>query len=148
MSCVSVLTVQKSVLNQQHSRKNRKTVGRSTPRFMTQLRLLTLFHLLKVEDPRLLKYFVPFILFTKLKGVSIHHSKHTNHTSCKLSLNSFNFPAMAGTLALSNDIKEACKRKKQKVGRSSKQKFLNHLTTEINYLGKIRVLRHGRTFTR
>ena len=62
------------------------------------------------------------------------------------SLNSFNFPAIAATLALSNDIKDVCKRKKHKVGRSSKQNFLKHL--DINYLGKVRVLRHGRTFTR
>lgn len=110
--------------------------------------LLKLPHLLKVEDPRLLKYFVPIILSTKLKGVSIHHSEHTNHTSCKLSLNSFNFPAIAATLALSNDIKEVCKRKKHKVGRSTKQEFLKHLTADLNYLGKVRVLRHGRTFTR
>lgn len=123
-------------------------MGRSTARFMAQQRLLTLLHLLKVEDPRSLKYFVAIILTTKLKGVSIHHSKHTNRTSCKLSLNSFNFPAIAATLALSNDIKEVCKRKKQKVRRSSKQKFLKHLTADINYLGKVRVLRHGRTFTR
>ena len=113
--------------------------------------LLKLPHLLKVEDPRLLKYFVPIILSTKLKGVSIHHSEHTNHayTSCKLSLNSFNFPAIAATFALSNDIKEVCKRKKHKVGgRSTKQEFLKHLTADLNYLGKVRVLRHGRTFTR
>lgn len=145
-SRVSVHTVQKSVLNQQNTRKNSETVGGSTPRFMAQLRLLTLLHLLKVEDPWSLKYFVAIILSAKLKGVSIHHSKHTNHTSCKLSLNSFNFPAIAATLALSNDIKDVCKRKKHKVGRSSKQNFLKHL--DINYLGKVRVLRHGRTFTR